>query len=86
MFKEAISSLSSKIIGIAKSALDENMPTTEYIVKGAISHFAEQAISNISARSPLLGILAENTIKTSRQIKTRIKTLMLMLILQNLIG
>ena len=63
MFKESVSNLSSKIIGVAKSAIGENMPTAEHLIKGAVSNFAQQAIANISSRSPILGMLAENTIK-----------------------
>jgi len=63
MFKTALSSLSSTIVGATKRTLSEFAPTQENIISGAFNNLAQQGIANLSYRSPGLATLAQSALQ-----------------------
>lgn len=76
MFKEAISSLTASVISAAKSAAQDNIPTSENL-HGVYGSIAQYGISNIAYRSPFLANIAQTMLhnwQVESVKKDRIKT------------
>lgn len=62
MFKEALSSLGSSVMGATRATLREYKPTTQNL-HGSFERIAHQGIANLSYRSPILADVAQTVLQ-----------------------
>ena len=64
MFKQAISAVTSSVVGAAKRTIDEYKPTNAIAEGGAFERIAQQGIVNMSYRSPVMADMANTMLKS----------------------
>ena len=63
MFKQAISAVTSSVVGAAKRTIDEYKPSNAVAEGGAFERIAQQGIVNMSYRSPVMADMATTMLK-----------------------